>query len=228
MNIANASYYSPAAIDKIVGIFTGSFTAGAANLGGFLYQSSFLHSFSRPVFCELRWSTDGTNYIDGGSSLSATGDACISYSDVNNIYVTTTKTSGTVYYQVVCTWIDNYETTTRFITPALPSSTNAYFNSLDNYQKVFLSNTFTVSGTGGTTNITHNLGYAPNVKIFFESVSGQVWPQIAGGVGDIWLYAPATQYECYDLIDTTKVAITTTGGASSVSARVWCRIYYDS
>lgn len=227
MAVTDANFYSLYSVDKIIGILEGSFTAGAANLGGYLYQYPISQPYGRPVFCELMWSEDGTNYLDGGSSTSGSGNAAIAYSDSSNIYVTTTKTSGAVYYRVIMGWIDNYDSTSQFIVPSYTTSAVKTFDSRLLYQKVHKKGKMTFTGTGGTIDIAHPLGYAPKCKVFFESIAGQVWPSIAGGVADIWLYDNNSQYELYALSDTSKVSFICQGGPTSVSARAWYRIYYD-
>lgn len=218
------------AIDKIAGIFQGSYISGTqtTTLGGYLFQYPIPHNFTRPVFTELLVSTDGKNYQDGGpSGASLQG---IAYSDANNIYVTTSSATGTIYYKVIASWIDNYDTTNPSVTPILQNLTNsAFFDSRQNYQKVFIQGVNTVStvNSDNLIPINHNLGYTPNAKIYFESVTGQVWPQIDGGAGDFWLYAPSTQAECYGIINKTQLNIDCFIPASGTTTRVWWRIYLD-
>jgi hypothetical protein len=224
-NVAYASEYS---VDKIVGIYTGSFApAGTTTtLGGYLYQYTISHSFTRPVYTELLVSTDGINYQDGGPTGSTLSG--ISYSDSSKIYITTNKNTGTIYYKVICSWIDNYDGTNPLITPVLNTTNKAYFDSRKNYQKLFMSGTQSATSLGSDNifTITHNLGYTPNFKIFFESVSGQVWPQISGGTNDFWLY-DYTMSECYGVVDSTNLKIDCFPAFTGHTTNIWYRIYLD-
>lgn len=224
---ANIAFSTAFAVDKIVGVYRGSYISGTntTTIGGYIYQYAIPHSFTRPVFCELLWSTDGITYVDGGAS------GGISYSDSSNIYVSTLNATGTIYYKVIASWIDNYDATNPLITPVLDTTTKAYFDSRQNYQKTLFQGTFTVNSVilpqDVVVNVSHNLNYTPNAKVFFESISGQVWPQIYGGAQDAWLYDVANQRECFAIITSTQLKVDVFTPASSPSSRVWYRIYLD-
>jgi hypothetical protein len=215
------------AVDKIVGIYTGRYTSGTdtTTLGGFIYRYAIPHSFTRPVFCELLWSTDGVNYLDGGSSSG------IATSDLSNIYVLTTQPTGTIYYKIICTWIDNYDNTNPSITPVLNTTNDVYFDSRYNYQKIYVTNVTTVSGgvVDATKNIAHPLGYAPNSKVFIESLPGEVWPAGQYGSSNGFSYAPDYQYEALTLITNSQLQVTYhTGISGAATARIWYKIYLDT
>lgn len=214
------------AADKIVGVYTGSYDSAAQTtiLGGFIYSFAIPHSFTRPVFCELLWSTDGVNYKDGG------GSGGIAISDSSNVYIMTTLPAGTIHYKVICSWIDDYDATNPLITPVLNTTSNEYFDSRFNYQKTYLNSSYTASpSVGGTTTpIDHNLGYAPNAKVFIEALPGQVWPAGLLGVGNPFSYDPAIQYEAVAVITNTQLQITHSSGASAASARIWYKVYLDT
>lgn len=226
-NVQNINFSTAFSIDKICGVLSNTFTASTFNLGGYLYQYSIPHNFTRPIFCDALFSSDGTNYVPNGQA-----DTTYSYnvySDSSNIYLLTTANSGTFYYKEVSTWIDNYDTTNPLISPVfqttLPTQDTTYFDSRKNYQKIYKENVITFAAAGGTQPIAHNLGYISNYKIFFESLPGQVWPSISGGAQDIWFYS-ADQHECYGVMDSSNLTITVSSGTAS--CRVWYRIYYDS
>lgn len=227
-NSAGIQFATEFPIDKIVGIYTGSFNAATQTtvLGGFLYQFAIPHTFTRPVFCELLWSTNGINYADGGSGI-LSGTSGIAYSDSNNIYVTTGLNTGTISYKVIASWIDDYDTTNPAITPVLDTTQNFYFDSRKNYEEIFLQGSSLVTGISGTADVLHNLGYAPNAKVFFESISGQVWPAISGGTQDFFLYDFSNQYECSATITTTQINVSLASGIGGTSARTWYRIYIN-
>jgi len=228
-NYQNVAFATEYAVDKIVGVYVGSFNAATQTtvIGGYLYQYSFSHPFTRPVFCELLWSLDGITYADGGSGL-LSGVPGIAYSDATNIYVTTGLNVGTIYYKVIASWIDNYDTTNPLIAPVLNTVSNFYFDSRKNYQKIYKQDTLPLNSSSGTLSYIHGLGYTPNAKVFFESISGQVWPSIAGGTNNYFLYDPSSQYECEATITTSILNMVLQGGAGSVSTRVWYRVYLDS
>lgn len=228
-NYQNLNFASQYAVDKIVGVYNSSFNAATQTtvIGGYLYQYPIPHSFTRPVFCELLWSTDGVNYADGGNGVFG-GTLAISYSDSSNIYVTTGLNAGTIYYKVIASWIDNYDMTNPLITPVLNTTNNFYFDSRNNYEKIYHQDKQTITGASGSASYIHALGYAPNYKVFFESISGQVWPAIAGGTNDFFLYDAAAQYECESTITSSVLTMNLQGGGSSVSSRVWYRVYLNS
>lgn len=233
-NAKNINYSSTFSTDKICGVLSNTFTAGSFNLGGYLYQYTIPHSFTRPVFCDALFSTNGTTFVPNG--ISDTSNSYNVYADANNIYLLTTANSGTIYYKEVSTWVDNYDSTNPLITPTLqttlPTSTLTYFDSRQNYQKVLLSNVVTLNNPGvgnlGKLVVTHNLGYIPRSRLFFESLPGQIWPSIWGGAQDIWLYDPAHQFECVGAMTNSELGISYQGGTSSAASfRVWYEVYYD-
>jgi hypothetical protein len=223
-NYQDLDFASHYAVDKIVGIYTDSFDAATQTtvIGGYIYQFAIPHPFTRPVFCELLWSTDGINYFDGGQA------GGIAYSDAVNIYVATGESTGTIYYKVIASWIDDYDTTNPLITPVLNTTNTLYFDSRNNYEKIYHQDVQTLTGDFGTLSYIHGLNFSPNYKVFFESISGQVWPVIAGGTNDFFLYDVSTQYECEATINSTLLTMNLTGGIGSVSCRVWYRIYLNS
>jgi hypothetical protein len=228
-NASKIAFSTAFNVDKIVGIYTGSYNSATqtTTLGGYLYQYAIPHSFTRPVFCDLLVSTDGVNYQDGGTTGGTL--AGIAYSDASNIYVTTGNASGTIFYKVVASWIDNYDTTNPLVTPVFQGLTNsAFFDSRQNYQKTYTAGVVTATALGTDTlfNIAHSLGYTPNAKLYFEAVSGQVWPQIYGGTNDYWLYATSMS-ECYEVISSSNLTIDCFPSATGHSTRVWYKIYLD-
>lgn len=218
--------------DKIVGVFTGSFnTATAARqadeFATDIYSKVTIpHSFGRPVFTKLRWSKDNVNWVDGGLGQLQSDPLiqCITYSTSSDIILLSTDLGTyTLYYQVICFWIDDYDTTN----PSIPAFSNASkplaFDSRLNYQKIVQQGEVSLTGPSGSTSISHGLGYKPNAWVYFESNSGQVWPVTLGGVGNPWLYLYSTQREIEYSISDTTLSLSLVGGTGS--CRVWYRIY---
>jgi hypothetical protein len=232
-HVSNIAYSNAFAIDKICGILSNTFTASAFNVGGYLYKYTIPHNLTRPAFCDALFSTSNSTFVPNGQNDATNAYNC--YSDSSNFYLLTTASSGLIYYKLVSTWIDNFDTTNPLITPVfnttLVTSNSTNFDSRRNYQKVFKENVVTLNNPGvgntGTYPITHNLGYVPNYKVFFESLPGQVWPLF--GPGDsIWLYDLTHQYACTAVMNSTTLTIKYTPGSGSASTfRLWYRIYYD-
>jgi len=233
-NVNDVLFSTAFETDKVCGLYENSYNAASYNsvLGGYLYQTNLAHNFTRPVFCDALFSFDGSSWFPSGEGNS-TG-RCIVYSDASNIYFVSSMDTGTIYYKLVCTWINNYDTTNPLITFVNDASNNSVtaFDSRQNYQKIDLSDVVSLANPGagntGTHTITHDLGYAPNFKLFFNSLPGQVWPSIAGGSGDAWLYNSGSQYEAWGVANSSTLTIyfdTGTTGASTFD--LWYRIYYD-
>ena len=129
-----------------------------------------------------------------------------------------------------CSWIDNYDTTNPEITAVTYPDNNVLFDSRANLNKVAFQDELTYSpGTFGASEVltvTHSLGYAPNVKVFFEPFAGEVWQMNTGGTGNGFLYN-AAQDECQAEIFANTLSITAFK-YSNATRRVWYRIYYDT
>lgn len=226
-NEENVQFATELAVDKIIGVYVDSFNAATqtTNLGGAgsLFAHAIPHSFTRPVFCELLWSTDGVTYADGGSGILSSTRG-IAFADSNNIYVATGLNSGTIYYKVIASWIDDYDTTNPLITPVLNTTNNFYFDSRKNYPKIYKQDSQTLSSASGTLSYIHALGYSPNFKVFFESVAGQVWPAFAGSD---FIYDALNQYTCQSYSSPSILSMGLFGGGGSSSCRVWYRVYVD-
>lgn len=227
-NEANVQFATEFPVDKIVGVYVSSFNAATqtTNLGGagVLYAFSIPHPFTRPVFCELLWSTDGITYADGGSGVISSSRA-IAFSDASNIYVATNLNVGTIYYKVIASWIDNYDTTNPSITPVLSTLNNFYFDSRNNYEKIYHQDTQTLSSASGTLSYIHGLGYPPNFKVYIEAIPGQVWP---ANQSQFFVYDNLIQYICAATITSSVLSMLLQGGVSSTSCRVWYRVYLNA
>lgn len=234
-NTVFASGYS---LDKIVKVLQGTFDAATDVVGitytfaGFPYTVYFhriAHGLPRPVFTELLWSTDNSTYIDGGTGGDGAGNTSIAFSDSTYVYIQRPVAAGTVYFKVLCSWIDNYDSTAHFIDISRNTPKPVLFDSRLNFQKIYDQDVRNVDiGASATTTIIHPLGYIPNAKVFFESMPGQVWPLSFGGLSNPYLYDD-TQLQCSLKITSSNIQITTDPpfGATG-TRRVWYRIYMDS
>lgn len=236
-NVSKINFSTAFETDKTCAILIGSYAANSYDdiLGGILYRKKISHQFTRPVLCDGIFSSDGSTYVPNGqNSPTVTSNV---YSDSSFIYMLSTHNTGTIYYKIVCTWIDNYDNTNPLITPVIQVPAGPHplvtFDSRQNYQKLLINQPYTLNNPGagftGTKPIAHNLGYDPNYRLYFESLPNQIWPAISGGVQDIWLYDAAHQFEISGVIDSTNLNLTFNGGISSASTfRAFVKIYYDS
>lgn len=231
-NISDVSFTSTKSIDKIVGVYSGTFnksTDTTTRTGGITSIKVYPipHGKSRPVFTTLLWSSDGTTWYDGGAS-DGTGSS-IAFSDSTNIYVVASSASGTQYYRVIAYWIDTYDNTDPLVESFTPDVGDITFDSRLNYQKIALEGSTTYSpGTFGSSqlvDITHPLGYKPNARAFFEPIDGEVWPINAGGVENPFLYS-FTQDEAYLKIYDSYIEIEVLR-FSNDTRNIWYKVYYD-
>lgn len=235
IDFLRTAFSSQDSIDKIVNVWQSSYnkatqtTTRTEPFAGIVYAYAISHGLTRPVFPHLVWSEDNSNWVDGGGTL-PNGNSAIAISDSTNIYIITTSNSGTMYYKILGAWIDNYDGSNPLV-PELSNGTNkAIFDSRANYQKIYSQGVDTYSaGTFGSeyiVSIAHPLGYIPNAKAWFEPILGEVWPLIAGGATNPFLYS-FSQDEAYMTITSSFVNINVIR-YSNASRRVWYKIYRDA
>jgi len=225
---ANVAFATKYPIDKIVGIYSGSFNA-ATDTTAITYTfigSSYKvwwykipHVFTRPVFCDLITSTDGDIY---------TNNASIAFSDSSFIYIYAGQgiaPSGTIYYKLTATWIDYYDNSNPAITPIIPGNT-AFFDSRQNYQKIYLQDVVSLANNTVST-IGHDLGYKPNAKVYMECFAGQVWPCHTGGTNDIFLFADSENTGYFSMTSSNLLLSCDTNALSFGASRFWYRVYLD-
>lgn len=225
-NILFSNYFET---DKLCGIYEGSYSASTYNsvIGGYLYQKNIPHNFTRPVLVDGLFSTDNVNWTPSVQS------SCLAYSDNSNIYILSIENTGTIYYRLACTWINNYDNTNPlidFVNQSSSSLSSVAFDSRANYQKIYYNTPITLSNPGlgnqGISYISHNLGTPTNYRIFFTSLPGQVWPSVPFADGT-WMYE-GQQYGVWATNDSTTLSIYYSAGSGSASTvTVWPRIYYD-
>jgi len=232
--VAMTSEYPP---DKIVDVVTGSFNTATSerikdSFGSEVYACKRVkHNFTRPVFTKMKWSLDGVTWVDGGLGQLVSDPLIygIAPSNSTEVMVLTTLLSGTFYYEIICFWIDDYDGTNPSVEPYNDPTKPINFDSEDEYQKIFLDDVTTFTSISQTVKIPHDLGYTPDVWVFFESNPGEVWPAIVGGADNVWLYNFSTQGELDYQIYTDRLELTWDAGVSfSGSARAWYKIYLDS
>lgn len=225
----NVAFYSGFEVDKVVRVYTGQYSSGdlITRVGDFAtaYVHRIPHDVGRPMMCEVLTSSNGGASYDSGVSQVAFSDS--SYVYIFHGYATT----GTpVDYKVYCSWIDDYDDTNPLVETQQYTSEPVQFDSGANYQKIrdqdVLSFTPGTFGATETQTIDHDLGYTPNVKVFFEAFSGEVWPLNIGGARNPLLYT-STQDECQADIYDDRVEITYYK-FSNDTRRAWYRLYYDA
>ena len=235
INATSAMFTSEHDIDKIVRIYTGSFAFPSQTVtrsGGISTINIFTiaHGLGRPVACEMQWSLDQVNWVDNGSQDSSFRGS-LAYSDSTNIYIISPLAvgSGTVYYRVWCSWINNYDTSNPSVEVATYPDTPLVFDTRLNFQKISNQDVLTFSaGTfGSPQNITvnHNFNFTPNAKVWFEPFAGEVWPLNSGGLSNPFLF-DFSQDECELRITSTNIEVRYKRFSNAIR-RAWFKIYYD-
>lgn len=232
--------------DKIVESFSGSFnmltdsTIEVHTLGGVptnIYVYKIAHGFTRPVFCDIQ-TANGAElgqgiWREGGVDTSNNPTA---FSDSTYVYILLSSggvppSSTTIYYRILCSWIDDYDDTNPTIQP-FPEDIVGKINRFDsrrNYVKIHTQSVTTFSaGTGGSTQdvtIPHTVGSATSFKVFFEALPGRVFALNFGGVANAYLFDDA-QNELDAVIDSTNLYLQAYRFSNS-TFRAWYRIYAE-
>lgn len=228
-NIDDIALSSAFPTDKIVKVLSGSFNASTSerqkDSSGFEIYSRLRvsHGQHRPVFTRLKWSLDGVNWVDGGSAQLKSNPLvqCITFSNSDEVVLLSTDLSSVIYYEIICFWIDDYDSTNPMVDSFFGYNTKPLaFDSRLNYQKILKQGELSLSGVGS---VPHGLGRKPNAWVYFESNNGEVWPAIFGGAGNAWFYNYATQREIEYSISTTDLNLEIIG----TTCRVWYIIYTE-
>lgn len=185
-NYSKVEYTSYFQSDMIIGIHTGSFTVSAPSIGSKTTATDiFVTGFGTSCYFQGIFSTDGgTTWNDFGvyqPNLTTPGQpvlqtvTCRGYVTTGGTFtavginwydlVHSSGTSKTIQYKVAFFAKQGQGS----ITP-LPYTQKTQLDSRINIQKIYLDDTFAASTTANTT-ITHNLGYIPKVRSFFEPTS---------------------------------------------------------
>lgn len=225
-DVAFASAYD---IDKIVFVREGSFnraTDVVTHTGdlGSIYLHRIAHGLTRPIFADLLWNLNGI-WVDGGS-LDGIGDTSIAFADSTYVYIVSSVFApavGTMQYKVIGCWISDYDNTNPLVGSFQSSTKKVNFDSRDNYQKIYLQNVLTFN-SASTQSVGHNLGHKANFRVFYEAITGEVWPAFAGGASNPFLYS-STMTECRARMTTSALGVQLETVAST--KRAWYKIYLD-
>jgi hypothetical protein len=238
--------------DKLVGDpITGSFTATAS--GSILphrTNETISHSFGVPVFLQMTYSRDGgTTWQDqhvGVPDLTIPTAPVFQtldvgcYSTSSDIIVPAsnfTMSDITVDYVIVPIWNDR---SSQVISVSQASGggsddTGFIFTTKHNLPKIYLDAAQTVSAPSSpatpTTVLTvnHDLGYVPTARVWYEPVSGQIWPlspnqydNSDGGPG-----TTLTLYGRFYVTSTTLVVEMFNSSGGPLNVPIHTRIYCD-
>lgn len=234
-------------VDQIIGIHSGSFsiTAATAVSGPKFASDPFTTGFGDSCFFQGIFSVDGgASWNDFGvyrPVLTTPGQpvlqtvTCYGMVGPTGIFtasgvnwwdiVHATSSAYTIQYKVAFIAKD----TQGSITP-ISTNENLYYWSKYNFQKIFLSSSF--SSTTGTTPITHNLNYVPKVRAFFSPTStannADGVSVLAGSIVTLDNY----QYATNVYVNTTQASFTdvstTVSPRTTRSGTMFYRIYLDS
>lgn len=241
-NIEKVAYNTYYPTEKIVKNFVGSFNYTTDTIirnltfAGFPSPISvyrFVHGYTRPLFVELFWSLDNSSYYLGGAANDDTGKYITAYSDSTYIYIQPTPLSANqiVYYKIVCSWIDDYDTTNPTVAPFsdLPANYTQVFNSRNSIPSIVQQGSITASSSSAfytdiTSLVPHNLGYAPNMKVYIESMPGEVWPLNYGGTSNPYL-VDDNQVEAQAFTSNTDLILNPLMKSGNGTRKFWYMLY---
>lgn len=110
------------------------------------------------------------------------------------------------------------------------------FDTRDNYQKIYLDDSVTLSvanpNTSTSTTISHNLGYHPNVRVWFTTASGYISTAVSDAAASAlnFLNSEYTNRACHYKTTTTGLVLTLYRGVTvgtTRTATIYYRIYLD-
>lgn len=245
---SNTNFATNKPIDKVVGIFEGSFSLDYSGkptddlileynpYGGDAWADFYYkipHNFTRPVFCEMLISTDNGDTWLFNETIDYNTNSLAQFSvssDSNNIKIHVDNFGvAKAYYKVICYWIDDYDTTNPAINIINQSSKTKIFDTRSNYRRLYTQEELTFTNTVASEEVqftvNHNLGYIPMVNLFTEYRSGEI--KISSDILTHSLDGRTlnTRYK----IDNNKVIIDCYSPSDTIinPRRMWLRIYED-
>lgn len=186
------------------------------------------HGMPRPLFIHFRFNFDGSsNWRTGGSA-----ESCIGYSDSTHLAILINNiTTGTLYYEMFGSWIDNYDSSNPLVTIAQPAN-SIIFDSRLNYRKIKKQGSFTMPDLTQVL-VEHGLTYTPSYEVYFDGRPDEVWQSHSGGVQDPWDISNIGGYpaDASDIYARTNLTNLVVKGHSrdfgSDNIKVWYRIFAD-
>lgn len=231
--------------DKIVGeTVTGSFTAAASSstLLAKRTHDAIDHSFGVPVFLQMSYSTDGgatwqdqhvtiPDLSTPSAPVFQTVDVGCYCTSAQMVMVASNWTTSdqTIQYRIVPIWNDRQS---QVVSVTRPTGEGLLFSTKYSLPKIYLDDEITISVPNGSSDqpiVTHDLGFVPNARIWYEPVSGELWPlspiqysNFDGGPGTI-LYVTGRAY-----VTTTELRVELNNGSGSASdVKFHYRVYAD-
>lgn len=229
-NAQDVSFTTRWPSDKIVGVWEGSFNRATDVIevvgdSGSIFVYRVAHGLPRPVFSDLLWKIGGA-WTDGGSADSI-GDVSISYCDSTYLYIVSSvfvPAAGTFQYKVIGSWITDYDATNPLVASYVSTNKTKVFDTSVNYQKIYDQNVLTFP-SAATQSVSHPLGYRANFRVFYEAITGEVWPMYAGGASNPFLY-DSSMTECRARMKTTALEVQLETVVTT--KRAWYKIYLDA
>lgn len=236
LNMAVPAY----GIDQIIGITTGTMSIATPTSGSSPKQTTvnFAHGFGDSAYFAGIFTADGgTTYNDLGAMIPviSLGNpvfqtvGCDVTCDNTNLIITGTNyynfvtgsgSPATVTYKI---YMFAKNTMANPVTP-LATSQILQYNSAFNYQKIFMQGTINLtvsSGSTGSVNVVHNLGYVPKVRAYLttNATPTVLQPVSTAGPNDIQVRISTT---------TVTFFADETGFGSNVNVNIQYRIYLES
>lgn len=231
--------------DKVIGIFTGSFSVAAptAAQGTVYAEDAQNHGFGDTFLPQLIYSTGGV-YNDQDMTVPRLTGAFPVFQTLDvTAYTTSTQVivAATNWYDNVAgagfAWNITYKIfclakKNQGILVPKPTDQLLRYSSADNYQKIFTEDIvpITVPGAAGSTSYTvsHNIGIVPTTRAYVEYANGKLWPCSPNeyqSTGETTINNPITS--AIKLTETTAEYDFTNNGASNATINLHYRIYLD-
>ncbi len=229
-NAADVAFASSHNIDKIVGVWEGSFNRATDVIervgdAGSIFVHRIPHGLTRPVFTDLLFTTAST-FADGGNADDA-GITSLAFSDSTYAYIVSSVFApavGTMQYKLIATWITDYDSTNPSVEPYQSTTKDINFDSRLNYQKIYLQDDLTFDSPGIQA-AGHDLNSLANFRVFFESFDDEVWPMHAGGASNPFLYDNTDMCQCTAVMTTANLFVQL--DTTPTPRRAWYKIYLD-